>query len=370
MTSIKTFIILFCLFSIGCESSKQKVISIDKETNETLKIKTQGTFAIGGSVKTTSGIFDPIAHGYFNPTNQSTEGQTLHGDHASVLFQIPVNARDLPLIFWHGYGQSMRTWQTTPDGREGFQSIFLKKRYPVYLLDQPRRGDAGRSTIPTTTNARTEDQLWFGIFRLGINREFYSGVQFLKEPEALDQFFRQMTPDTGPIDIDVNIDAVSKLFDKIGEGILITHSHSGGQGWMTALKNKNIKAIASYEPGSNFIFPEGKLPKPIPFVGGELNAREVSKDEFNRLTGIPIIIFYGDYIPETPVQNPGEEQWRAALSMARKWTEVVNEAGGDVTLIVLPEIGIKGNTHFPMSDLNNIKIAKLLFDWLQKKKLN
>ena len=56
--------------------------------------------------------------------------------------------------------------------------------------------------------------------------------------------------------------------------------------------------------------------------------------------------------------------------MARKWTKVVNDAGGDVTLVVLPEIGIKGNTHFPMSDLNNQEITKLMYDWLEQKKLN
>ena len=33
-----------------------------------------------------------------------------------------------------------------------------------------------------------------------------------------------MTPDTGPIDVKVTCDAVSAPFDKIGPGILVTHS--------------------------------------------------------------------------------------------------------------------------------------------------
>src|SRR3954453_23328786 len=33
--------------------------------------------------------------------------------------------RKLPLVMWHGWGQSAKTWETTPDGREGFQNIFL-----------------------------------------------------------------------------------------------------------------------------------------------------------------------------------------------------------------------------------------------------
>jgi hypothetical protein len=39
-----------------------------------------------------------------------------------VVYQVPVNARRLPLVFWHGHGQSARTWESTPDGREGIQT--------------------------------------------------------------------------------------------------------------------------------------------------------------------------------------------------------------------------------------------------------
>ena len=43
--------------------------------------------------------------------------------------------------------------------------------------------------------------------------------------------------------------------------------------------------------------------------------------------------------------------------MARLWADAVNRHGGDATLVHLPEIGIRGNTHFPFSDLNNLEIA-------------
>lgn len=371
MKNIKYFAVLgITVLVYSCIETKNSPTEEPLLPNDIICIKRQGTFAIGGAVKTSPGHFDPFAHGAFNPANQITEGQTLHGDHASVLYQIPVDPRKLPLVFWHGYGQSMRTWQSTPDGREGFQSIFLKKQFPVYLLDQPRRGLAGKSLEPGTMEARTEDQLWFGIFRMGQGTTFYPDVQFSKEPEALKQFFRQGTPDTGPLDVNLNIEAVSALFDKIGKGVLVTHSHSGGQGWNTALKSENIKGIVAYEPGSNFIFPEGDVPEAITYVGGTLKARGVPKEEFKKLTKIPIIIYYGDYIPETVVENPGQEQWRAALIMARRWTKAVNDAGGDVSLVVLPKVGIKGNTHFPMSDLNNEQIADLMYNWLEEKGLN
>ena len=80
--------------------------------------------------------------GTYDPINRNPAGQTLHGDHAYVSYQVPAGARKLPLVFWHGYGQSAKTWQTTPDGRAGFQTIFLPHRFPVYLIDQPRRGRA------------------------------------------------------------------------------------------------------------------------------------------------------------------------------------------------------------------------------------
>ncbi|MEQ8926288.1 MAG: alpha/beta fold hydrolase [Fulvivirga sp.] len=357
------YAVIFTIMLWACDSPSSV-------SSEYLTIKEQGSFAIGGKVISDSGSFDPINHGFFNPGNQSSSGQTLHGDHAYVSYQIPVEARKYPLVFWHGYGQFSKTWETTADGREGFKSIFLRRNFPVYVLDQPRRGRAGRSTMPTTITASPDDQLWFGIFRLGIYPNFYPGIQFSKKPEDMDQFYRQMTPDTGPLDIDVNIDAVSALFDKIGDGILVTHSHSGGMGWLTALKTQNIKGIVSYEPGSNFVFPEGEVPDPMTYFGGTLKARGVPMEEFKRLTQIPIIIYFGDNIPTEPSVYPGEEQWRVALAMAKKWTDVVNKHGGDVTIIHLPEIGIKGNTHFPFADLNNIEIADLMSEWLAEKGLN
>jgi hypothetical protein len=332
-----------------------------------LVIQEQGSFAVGGTVVSEPGTFDPIKQGAYNPDGVSPEGQTLHGDHAYVFYQIPENARKFPLVFWHGHGQTAKTWETTPDGREGFQNIFLRKQYGVYLIDQPRRGRAARSTEATTISAAPDEQLWFGIFRLGAWPEFYKDVQFSKDPEALNQFFRQMTPNTGPYNAEVNIAAVSELFNEIGRGILITHSQSGGPGWRTAIKNDNIRAIVSFEPGGDFLFPEGEAPESIKLAGRTVTPPTVPMADFMRLTKIPIVVFYGDNIPNQPSQNPGQEQWRVFLEVAKRWRDVVNRHGGDVTLIHLPEIGVRGNTHFPMSDLNNAWIADLMSAWLAKK---
>lgn len=330
----------------------------------------QGSFAVGGTVTSTPGTFDPIKQGAYNPAGTDPAGQTLHGDHAYVFYQVPANARKLPLVFWHGHGQSAKTWETTPDGREGFQNIFLRRRFPVYLTDQPRRGRAARATQPIAIMATPDEQLWFGIFRLGAWPDFYPGVQFSRDPQALNQFFRQMVPNTGPYDVQVNTEAVSALFNKIGPGILVTHSQSGGLGWRTAIKNRNVRAIVSYEPGFDFPFPEGEVPPPMTFGGRALSAVTVPQSEFLLLTKIPIIIYYGDNIAEKPSTNPGQEQWRIFLEMARRWRDAVNRRGGDVTLVHLPEMGIHGNTHFLMSDVNNLGIADLLSKFLKEKGLD
>ena len=247
---------------------------------------------------------------------------------------------------------------------------FLRREFGVYVIDQPRRGNAGRSTQPGTLTPVADEQKWFTIFRVGIWPDYFPGVQFSRDPEALNQYFRQMTPDTGPVDIDVTSNAVAALFNKIGPGILVTHSHSGGMGWRTAIRSRNVRAIVSYEPGSNFAFPEGEVPPPMPSSAGPLEAVGVPLSDFMKLTKIPIVIYYGDYIPEQPSANPGQDQWRVRLAMARLWRDAVNRRGGDVTVVHLPETGIRGNTHFPFSDLNNLEIADLMYKFLEKKGLN
>jgi hypothetical protein len=56
--------------------------------------------------------------------------------------------------------------------------------------------------------------------------------------------------------------------------------------------------------------------------------------------------------------------------MARIWRDTVNKHGGQVTLLHLPEIGIRGNTHFPFSDLNNVEIADQVSKFLAEKGLD
>src|SRR5437868_5299040 len=220
-----------------------------------LVIEEQGSFAVGGTVVTNPGTFDPY--------RLTPEGQTLHGDHAYVFYQVPANARRLPLVLWHGAGQFGKTWETTADGREGYQTIFLRRGFKVYVIDQPRRGRAGRSIVAAPIPTTPDEQTWFDIFRIGVWPNYFEGVQFSRDAEPL--------------------------------------------------------------------------------------------SEFMQLTKIPIVIYFGDNIPEQPTANPGQDNWRVRLAMARLFRDAVNRRGGDVTLVHLPELGIRGNTHFAFSDLNNLE---------------
>jgi pimeloyl-ACP methyl ester carboxylesterase len=333
-----------------------------KAKPEPLTIQEQGSFAVGGTVLSNPGTY--------NNNKPGAEGQSLHGDHLYAFYQVPQNPKTLPIVMLHGAFQSARSWETTSDGREGFQTIYLRRGFPVYLVDQPRRGRAGNSTVAATIEPVPNDQLFFDQFRIGTWPDYFDGVQFDRKPETLNQFFRSVTPNTGPYDANVISDAMSALFDRIGPSILFSHSQAGGPGWLAAIKSENVKAIVSFEPGSGFVFPEGELPEEMPSAAGTLKAEAIPLADIEKLTRIPIVIYYGDNIPTEPTERRGEDNWRVRLAMAKLWVEAINKRGGDARLVHLPEIGIRGNTHFPFSDLNNLEIADQVSKFLTEKKLD
>src|SRR3982751_6476146 len=147
----KSFFVLWLIPALLFASASARQATNTKP--EPLMIQEQGSFAVGGSVTPAPGTLDPTKQGAYNPAGTDPAGQTLHGDHAYVFYQVPINARKLPLVFWHGHGQSARTWETTPDGREGVQTIFLRRRFSVYLIAQPRRGRAARGTQSVSITA-------------------------------------------------------------------------------------------------------------------------------------------------------------------------------------------------------------------------
>lgn len=343
-------------------------LATGNDRSKSIVLKDQGSFAVGGTVVTNPGTFDPVA--------LLPDGQTIHGDHAYVQYQIPENARKYPLVMWHGGGQFSKTWETTPDGRDGYQNIFLRKNFSTYILDQPHRGRGGRATTNGTINAvpgsgATGEQGIFIRFRIGAWPNYFPGVQFSKSPEALNQWWRQQTPDTAPAGNALLSDATAALFKKIGPAVLVTHSASGLPGWMTVPKSRNVKGIVSYEP-VGWVFPEGAVPPAISTSGGPISGTSVPLADFLALTKIPIQVVWGDFIPaiDNPSPTPGIDLWRGRLQMARLFVKAINDRGGNAELLHLPDVGVRGNTHFPMSDLNNARVADLMAAWLRKERLD
>ena len=144
------------------ESSTEEIA--DNESSEqdgALVIAEQGIFSAGGTTLTSDGTFNPE-----DQWEETGAGQTAHVDHANVLYQIPENETGLPMVFLHGYGQSRMGWMTTPDGREGWSDIFLRKGHSVFLVDEPRRGEAGATSVSGDISTKTLDQRWYTQFRI------------------------------------------------------------------------------------------------------------------------------------------------------------------------------------------------------------
>ncbi len=147
----------------------------------------------------------------------------------------------------------------------------------------------------------------------------------------------------------------------------------GTIGWRTPFYTDNVKAIVAYEPGGTpFIFPENEMPAPVKTTFAPLSASAmgVPMNEFLKLTRIPIVIYYGDFIAEKPDTAVGPDKWRSEYEMAKQFVMTVNRHGGDATLVHLPDIGIKGNSHFLMAEKNNQEIAGILASWLHDKGLD
>ena len=307
---------------------------------------------------------------------------SIHCDHGYVEWQIPETPRQVPLLMVHA--SSTKTWDTTFDGREGFRNIFLRRGFPVYLTDLPRTGRAGQGCAPVSYEPRlNNDQISFTTWRLGTwfagdpTPDYYPGVQFPTDARSLNEFLRIQYPEfDAPENEQVETDALAVLLGEVGPSVLLTHSSTGIRGWLTATKSANVAAIVSYEPG-NAVFPEGELPPPIARADGRMIAagQVLPRADFLKLTKVPIQIVWGDYIPGAlDTANVGPrltlDGRRINVLRAKLMVEAINRHGGNAVNIMLPEMGVRGNTHFPMSDLNNVAIADLLSRFLADKGLD
>lgn len=311
-------------------------VSLASFATKPLVIERQGQFPVGGITIERPGVFDPDT--FVGWTNPVQDGQTYRCDHAFARFQISANAKTLPLVFVHGFGGDGVCWETTPDGRDGFATLFLRMGYPVYVLDLPGRGHASRTSSEVTVRPVADEEFWFDIWRMGLWPEWNEGIQFPKDSLSVSNFFRQMVPDLSNHKLDVS--ALGAIADKIGCHILVTHSAGGFPGWMSAIENPEVKGVVALEPGG-FVFPDDEIPEALPGLTGGLAGVGVPAEKFMELTRKPIVIYFGDYIPKSDATTLGGSNWEVRLKMAHKFVDAINRHGGNATLVELPEIGIK-----------------------------
>lgn len=331
-------------------------MTVSDMNKEILRIARQGVFSAGGTVT------EPLA-GDYNPvlgwTDPARAGNTAHVDHANVFYQIPAGDNGLPIVYLHGHGQSRVCWQFTPDEREGWSDLFLRMGHAAFLVDQPRRGAAGaalelpKSAMDVLEGAnryKPGDQAMYTHFRIGrVPPERYEGSQFPEGEQALDQFLREMTPNTGDFNGHACAVAMGAVMDRVRamtgkKAVYITHSQAGMIGWATPVEN--VAAIVAIEPGGT---PKAGTPW------------------YNALiaTKTPIAIYFGDYIDNAPQELASIGIWKQMRDNALAFAEEFNANGGNCTVFVLPDEGITGNSHFMFQELNNAQIADHIEAWLR-----
>lgn len=300
-------------------------------------IERQGAFAVGGKVLGDGG------------------SSSLHCDHGVVEYQIPPQPRAVNLLMWHS--ASAGAWLNRWDGGEGYQSIFLRRGFPVYIWDGPRVGRANWSCVDTAFTAEIgRDQQNFVAWRFGTEYpNWFEGVQFpTDDPEAWNQASRGRYQEFDTVaNAQLESDAAAVLADQIGPTVALTNSAGGLRALLTALKTDNIKGIVAYE-NVGWVYPSGEGPgRPE----GAFGPIEVPLEDFLSLTKFPMQMVYGDNTDKV-------ENYRERVAEARRFIEIVNKYGGKAEVLLLPDAGLKGNTHIPFADLNNVAVADLLSKFL------
>ncbi len=308
-----------------------------------LMIAKQGSFFVGGR--------DAYSENLSTLPIYAAKG-TITLDQMYVHYQVPVNARQVPITLIHGCCLTGTTWETTPDGRMGWDEFFVRQGHPTYLIDQVARGrsaanatafnaaktGAGAPAALPTVFAAGHEGAW-AIFRFGSEfPKVHPGMQFPLEAQG--EFWKQMVPDWSASLPSPNptVPALSQLAMRLQGTVLMSHSQSGIYPFQAAaLTPQGIAAIVAIEP-ADCPAPDGDL-KPY--------------------LGMPILVLFGDYVDLAP-------RWAPRLKKCRAFVAAANQAGGRAEIIVLPERGIKGNSHMIMQDRNSLQVAALLDTWLRE----
>lgn len=317
-----------------------------------IALKDMGSFHVGGREAVISG--KPVREVVFTPGGVPAKvdpNGVYQVESMYVQYFIPQEQRGaLPLLMWHGGGLTGVTYETTPDGREGWLNYFIKKGWAVYNSDAVERGRSGWAMYPDIFKGEpvflTKENP-FERFRIGAGAGSYStdpakrkmlpGNQF--PVEAYENFVKQNVPRWTTTD-DAIIAAYTALVDKVCPCVVLVHSQSGLFGFRVAqARPDKVKALIAVEPAN----------------GGDIK-------QAARLKDTPILTIYGDYIER-------DARWPKIKAIGVNFLNAVRAAGGKPDIVDLPQIGIKGNSHMIMMDKNNQEVAAVIQSWLEKQGL-
>jgi pimeloyl-ACP methyl ester carboxylesterase len=311
-----------------------------------LELADEGSFFVNGQTMMSS---HPGTSAFSAP-----QPGTITVNQMYVQYRIPKTVSGPAIVMVHGSGHTGATYETTPDGREGWATYFARKGFPVYVVDHSGRGRSGFD--PTAINrARAEsnaallpdiqiaprERAWY-FFRIGATYPTpFPGSQF--PVEAFDQYTAQLVPNaeaTLPGAGANTVRALGALLDKIGPAVVMVHSQSGAYG-MDLVRARAIKMLG--------------------FINVEGNCAPVTPDEVVKIFArVPLLSVWGDNSAGAPGPNGDERRNGCAATV-----NAIKSAGGSARFLLLPEAGQKGNSHMLMMDKNNLAVADLIIDWLR-----
>ncbi len=348
------YALVFTAATGGTRVSAQELSEV--RNNGPLVLQSQGTFFVGGQDKAS------------DATSSAYPGaDTVTINQMYVQYQIPLQlfGRKTPVVMIHGCCLTAKSFEGTPDGRMGWNEYFVRRGYPTYLPDQVSRGRSGfdatvLNEIAQGLDGKTAKDIPY-IYSIGHTGAYTSfrfgataGVPYPDEqfPVAYaDEFYKQLVPDLNgflgspyPPTPNPTYNDLSTLAQQLGGAVIIGHSESGFFPENAALvSTAGIKGMVSLEPGGSCTTTN---PSTLPLTAAQIKT----------LATIPTLVLFGDHITPTA--------FGAAYNSCMAYTQAIKAAGGDITFIHLPEIGIHGNSHMMMIDKNNLQVADVIISWI------
>jgi len=321
--------------------------------DQPLVLKAQGSFFVGGEkVEQTQGELGNLGPGGHITVNQMY-----------VRYMVPRGGeRNVPVVMVHGATLTGKSWETTPDGRMGWDEYFVRKGHPVYVPDQVGRGRSGfnqalfndvraGSTPPATQPVwlRFSDEGVWPNFRFGQKPgEPFADSQF--PLAAVDELAKQGVPDVnlgGLPTPNPTFKALSDLAGQLNGAVLMGHSQSGSFPLEAALINPAAaKGLVLVEPGS---------------CPARYTAEQIAS-----LAKVPILVVFGDH-RDNPTGLPTLPTWQARFEACQTFIGRITSAGGRAEMLNPPERGIHGNSHMIMQDKNSLQIADLILNWVAQR---